>query len=490
MNVNSRDITFSYQNSSTGRVSFPMHSQSLSDIQVSQDSFEPAKTESDSGKRQVILSSLNESDREKIRELQEKGQLRITDELPIVGGVVAEVEPGMELKEGILSEGAVKTANASFSLSDDVNGNHFYITGMPREKTSATSYESPIFSDYSIQGENMTVFGDFNAGAGIRGLSSLEEDTMKNAFMEGLGIHKLHEMGFTGKGVGICVIDSGIYQHEDFGNRIVSWKDMSGKDDEKAYDPMGHGTIVSGILAGDGTSSAGEVKGVAPDADLIGVRVTTVSEAIKGIQWAVENKDELGIKIINMSLGDFSIKSVTDDPWVKAAEKAVDSGLIVVVAAGNEGPGEATISTPAIAPQVISVGSLDDKGTPEFEDDTIASDSSRGPTLIDRLEKPDIIAPGVNIASTLAKGSVLDDGGDNLESSYIRRSGSSMATPVISGVCALMLQANPSLTNDQIKAMLYSTAEKLPDLDAFTQGYGRVSPEKAVAAALEERKAC
>lgn len=304
-----------------------------------------------------------------------------------------------------------------------------------------------------------------------------------------LGINRLWEQGFTGKGVGICVIDSGIHPHKDFGDRIKGFVDMN-DGQVKPYDPYGHGTHVAGIAAGSGVESNGKFKGVAPDADIIGVRITSVAEAIKGIQWAIENKDTHNIKVLNMSLGDFPIKSYQTDPWAQAAAKAWDAGIMVVVAAGNEGPGEGTVSTPGIDPKVLTVGAIDDKNTPEREDDTISLFTSRGPTTPDGLIKPDVVAPGVEIFGPLSPGSTLDtDDLPHVDDKYIAMSGSSMATPIVSGLAALIIQANPDLTNNEIKQILMETAENyIPGLKPTDQGSGLVDPMESLQVALKWRK--
>lgn len=304
-----------------------------------------------------------------------------------------------------------------------------------------------------------------------------------------LGVNRLWEQGFTGKGIGICVIDSGLYPHKDFDGRLKAFVDMNeGK--KKPYDPLGHGTHVAGVAAGSGAESAGKYKGVAPDADLVGIRITSVAEAIKGIQWAIENKDKYNIKVLNMSLGDFPLKSYKDDPWSQAAAKAWDAGLVVVVAAGNEGPGEGTISTPGIQPKVITVGAIDDRNTPEREDDVMAHFSSRGPTSPDGLEKPDIVAPGVDIYGPLSPGSTLDTSDmPHYENKYISMSGSSMATPLVSGLSALLLQANPNLTNEDIKKILMNTAEKyIPSVKPTDEGAGLIDPLESLQVALGKKK--
>ena len=304
-----------------------------------------------------------------------------------------------------------------------------------------------------------------------------------------LGINRLWDQGYTGKGVGICVIDSGIHPHKDFGDRIKGFVDMN-DGQLKPHDPYGHGTHVAGIAAGSGVESNGKYRGVAPDADIVGVRITSVTEAIKGIQWAIEHKDEYNIKVINMSLGDFPIKSYKTDPWAQAAEKAWEAGIMVVVAAGNEGPGEGTVSTPGIDPKVLTVGAIDDQNTPEREDDTMSLFSSRGPTTPDGLVKPDVVAPGVEIFGPLSPGSTLDtDDLPHVENKYVAMSGSSMATPIVSGLAALLIQANPDLSNDEIKKIMMETAENyIPGVKPTDQGAGLVDPLESLQVALQKKK--
>lgn len=299
-----------------------------------------------------------------------------------------------------------------------------------------------------------------------------------------LGIEQVWQKGYTGKGIGVAVIDSGLYPHPDFSNRIKGWVDIE-KGKPQPYDNFAHGTHVAGVVGGSGTKSSGRFKGIAPDADLIGVRITTVAEAIKGLQWAMDNKDKYNIRVVNMSLGDFAAKSYKDDPWAQACEKAIDAGLIVVVAAGNEGPSAGTISTPGIDPRVITVGALDDRHTVDRGDDTIASFESVGPTSIDCLPKPDIIAPGVSIYSTLAPGTTLDVPElPHVGTDYIAISGTSMATPMVVGLIADLLQANPSLTHDDVKKILEATADRYLKDGPNAQGYGLINSPRALEMAL------
>ncbi|MDQ7821650.1 MAG: S8 family peptidase [Candidatus Eremiobacteraeota bacterium] len=399
------------------------------------------------GKLPVILSSVTPEDKKQLEKLlKEKYNGRITSEIPLVNGYTVEINPS-KMRQFI----SALPAHVGVSLDSKIK--------FPDPQVVIASH--------------------------VKGGS----DEEKNVYLQTYKLDKIWDKGITGKGVGVCVIDSGIFPHEDFGDRIVGWKDMSSKSGKEAYDPFGHGTHVSGIVAGSGKASEGKIKGVAPDASLVGVRITSVSEAIKGLQWAIENREKYGIKVINMSLGDYALKSYKDDPWAQAAEKAVEAGMVVVVAAGNEGPGASTISTPGTDPMVITVGSIDDKKTIQTKDDTIADSSSRGPTSQDKLTKPDVLAPGVAILSTLSPGSTLDMPEiPHVGDKYISFNGTSMATPIVAGLCALMLQANPSLTHEQIKEILRSTADKLPSLEENTQGMGRIDAVEALKKAEELKK--
>ncbi|MHB2020090.1 MAG: S8 family peptidase [Candidatus Xenobia bacterium] len=298
-----------------------------------------------------------------------------------------------------------------------------------------------------------------------------------------IGLQKLHQEGVTGKGVTVAVIDSGLYPHPDFKDRILGWKDMAdGK--PQPYDNFGHGTHVASDIAGDGKLSNGRLAGAAPDANLVGVRITKVAEAIAGLQWVIQNKDKYNIRVVNMSLGDTASSSYKSDLWAQAAEKAVQAGLVVVVAAGNEGPDAGSIDTPGIDPNVITVGALDDKKTLDPSDDSVASFSSRGPTTPDGIVKPDILAPGVSIYGALAPHSTLDVPElPHIGNNYIAISGTSMATPLVSGVVADMLQVNPKLTPAEVKDILMKTAKHYLKDGPNAQGAGVMDPEAAVAEA-------
>jgi serine protease AprX len=300
----------------------------------------------------------------------------------------------------------------------------------------------------------------------------------------------IFQYGYYGNGIGIAVIDSGIRaNHPDLQNtstgasRVVySQSFISGLDANDAY---GHGTHVAGLLAGNGQSSGGWMRGIAQKASLINLRVLdangagTDSQVIAAIQQAINLKSTYNIRVINLSLGRPVSESYTLDPLCQAVEQAWKAGIVVVVAAGNDGrnnsmntDGYATITVPGNDPYVITVGAISTHATDTTADDTVASYSSKGPTLLDHVVKPDLVAPGNHIVSLIANGSTLDTtypanevppseyGSYSNTPLYFRLSGTSMAAPLVSGTVALMLQRIPSLTPDQVKIRLMKTAAK------------------------------
>jgi len=230
-----------------------------------------------------------------------------------------------------------------------------------------------------------------------------------------------HRSGFTGAGVGIAVIDSGVYPQSDFNtplcnssHRIVySESFVANEPAIRQTDWYGHGTHVAGVLAGNGNTCdttltyTRRFTGVAPQANLINLRVLdkdgkgTDSAVIRAIDRAIQLKTQHNIRVINLSLGRRILESYTKDPLCQAVERAWAAGIVVVVAAGNRGRdnsfntnGYGTIGSPGNDPYVITVGAMRDMGTVSRADDLIASYSSKGPTALDKVVKPDLVAPG------------------------------------------------------------------------------------------------
>jgi serine protease AprX len=306
------------------------------------------------------------------------------------------------------------------------------------------------------------------------------------------------QLGATGQGVGVAIVDSGVYPHADLAGRIVASIDFTTASPSVSStpggDPGGHGTHVAGLVAGDGTLSGGAYTGVAPRANIVDVRVidangsSDVSTILRGLQWVLANRTTYNIKVVNLSLGATPSASYKSDFMATAAEVLTFAGVTVVVSAGNSGPLAGTVTTPGTDPYVITVGALDDNGTSLLLDDLMASFSSLGRTPFDNLSKPDLVAPGRRMVSLRSPGSALDTlfperqvtATGALTADYYRLSGTSMAAPVVAGVVALMVERNPTLSAAQIKRRLKSTATSLTFGTAFERGAGLVNAFAAV----------
>lgn len=359
---------------------------------------------------------------------------------------------------------------------------------------------------------------------------------------------------FRGQGVTIAVLDSGIGAHPDLGERFLGQVDFV-QGEPIPYDDNGHGMHVGVTAAGSGSMNP-LFAGPAQEANVISMKVLSgqgsgkTSDIIKAIQTAVEMKDDLNIKVINMSLGGPASKHGETDPINMAIRAAKEAGITVVVAAGNDGPDRKTVGSPGNSLHAITVGATDDNNTNDPSDDKPAEFSSRGPTP-DGVTKPDVMAPGVTIMagrthqsasaeraatynrmhesiqfldnmpfeqlqtapnalfnsvgisdSTAEKIKMFEPISDMVFNSlleatsrmpetedglYLGMSGTSMATPIVSGVVAQLYSANPDLTPDQVHEILTTTADELPDgrLGKNTQGHGVINPEKALLKALQ-----
>lgn len=292
--------------------------------------------------------------------------------------------------------------------------------------------------------------------------------------------------GATGRGVTVAVLDDGAFeQHPDLDGKVRASYDAGlasrpGFGTSPASAPIvpagddGHATHVAGIIVGPGTQSNGRYRGVAPDAQFVDVKVfagpdqTNSDIVLRGLDWVLSNAARDGTRVASMSLG--GRPSDGRDALSRAVNVAVDKGMIVVAAAGNAGPDPQTVASPGAADKAITVGAVDKQRR-------IASYSSRGPTLDGRL-KPDIVAPGSAIVSTIPPSSTTVAGAatGKADAFYGSLSGTSMAAPHVSGVVALMLQVNPSLSPTEVKQILVATAQDLgvqgPDPDT---GHGFVN---------------
>jgi len=339
-----------------------------------------------------------------------------------------------------------------------------------------------------------------------------------------VGANIATNLGYDGTGVAVAVIDSGVAPHADFtanGASRVVYSESFVIGVSSAVDQDGHGTHVAGIIGGNGSSSNGTIRGIAPGVNIVNLQVLDAngggddSTTIAAIDRAIELKDQYNIRVINLSLGRPVFESYTSDPLCQAVEQAWKAGIVVVVSACNSGrdnsagtKGYATITAPGNDPYVITVGAMKSQQTDSRADDTVASYSSKGPSLVDHVVKPDLVAPGNQVESLLAPGSTLAQqlpsavvspaeytSDATAQPAYFKMSGTSMAAPVVSGAAALLLQQDPSLTPDQVKARLMETASKnfpsnstvvdggvtyIDDYDVFTIGAGYLDIQAAL----------
>jgi serine protease AprX len=306
-----------------------------------------------------------------------------------------------------------------------------------------------------------------------------------------IGADRVHnELGFDGSGVTVGLIDSGIYGvHPDlpYGSKVVQNVKIAG-DSEAIAVPLenlpdsdtssGHGTHCAGVIGGSGAAASGYFAGVAPGAKLVGVGTGDaifIFTALEGFDYVLQKQATYGIRVISNSWGTTGVFDA-NDPVNVASKAAHDHGITVVFAAGNDGPGNNTLNPYSVAPWVIGVAAGNKDGQ------TLADFSSRG-IPGDPVYVPAITAPGVSIVSTRAPGTALPILGITEDVAldptqlpyYTTMSGTSMATPHVAGVCALLLQANPSLTPDQVKQAIVSTATPMPGYSAFEVGAGYIN---------------
>jgi serine protease AprX len=302
-----------------------------------------------------------------------------------------------------------------------------------------------------------------------------------NYFLETLNVKQVWDMGYHGEGIAVAVIDSGIATDRDFSTvpskpftRILRQISFS-TNAHSTSDEFGHGTHVAGIIGGHGGASNGLYSGIAPGVNLINLKISDdfgmayESDTVDALQWIFENKDAYNIRVVNLSINSTVEQSYHLSPLDAAVEILWFNGIVVIASAGNEGQSEGinTVNAaPANDPFIITVGASHEQVTANRTDDTLLSDSAHGIT-IDGYHKPELIAPGKDIISVLAASS--DWYYDHPERAvlgkeYFRLSGTSMAAPMVTGSVALMLQAEPSLTPDQVKYRLTHTGE-------FIDGY-------------------
>ena len=282
---------------------------------------------------------------------------------------------------------------------------------------------------------------------------------------------------YRGQQVNVAIMDTGLAAHPDYASRVVNFVDCI-DNWRKPYDDNGHGTHISGILGGDGYLSNQVYAGIAPEVRIHGIKVLdangngSVKYTLRGIDWILENQDKYKIKITNISVGTLpSYKDNEEMKLLKAVEELWDAGIVVVTAAGNYGPKSGSITIPGISEKVITVGAFDDQIYQNKYGGMQISYSGRGPTL-ECVCKPEIVAPGSYIKSCNSKRSY-----GNKKEAYTIKSGTSMATSVVSGAVALLLSKHRDMTNLEVKLMLKNTADDLQRA-RNVQGWGLLNVKK------------
>ena len=277
-----------------------------------------------------------------------------------------------------------------------------------------------------------------------------------------------------GRGIRAAILDTGVSGHPDLRGRIADFRDFTGGASVRR-DDSGHGTHVAGILAGDGRVSGGIYAGMAPEAELIIGKVLdhegngNVENVLEGIDWILKNRGETCVRIVNISVGtqpDLARKQ--KERFLEAVEELWNRGLIVVVSAGNYGPGEGTVAVPGNSRKVITVGVPDTEVRSVSRRKNNVNYSGRGPTEA-CVVKPDVFAPGTGIISCNSRY------GRPGEHPYIMKTGTSMAAPVVSGAIACLLSKYPDMTNVEVKLKLRESCVKSPGTGA---GWGLLNVER------------
>lgn len=387
----------------------------------------------------------------------------------------------------------------------------------------------------------------------VRLFERAKDQISKDAAMQKDGSHVLStplrldsDERFTGRGVTIAFLDSGFYPHVDLTtprNRIIAYRNMLGSDGElgSLFQPdvaSWHGMMTSVVAAGNGSLSNGFYRGIAPEADVVLVKLArtgriTEDDIRKGLEWVLANREKYNIRIVNISAGGDYEQSYLSDPLSKAVEECVASGVIVICAVGNAGHlANHPVFPPASAPSCIAVGGLDDRNSVNRAKRGMYR-SSFGPTT-DGLQKPEVIAPSIWVPAPILPNTPtaqqahllreLDSATDDSLHAIIRSKigidaeldaaldrpvhsirqiialkirrenvitkhykyvdGTSFSAPIVSSVAAQMLEADPALTPQQVKKILILTAERLPRYEVDRQGWGVIDPRRAVEAVI------
>lgn len=283
---------------------------------------------------------------------------------------------------------------------------------------------------------------------------------------------------YLGAGVTVAVLDTGVGRHPDLVGRILTFRDFV-NDRQIMYDDSGHGTHVCGIICGSGSASGGRFRGIAPHANLVVGKVLDdkgngcTEHMLQGLRWVLEVRKQYDIRILNISVGIGDLQSREKEKALKTElEKVYNSGIIVICAAGNKGPESGTISSLGTSRRFITVGCHDGEYYKNYPG-RCDSYSGRGDAL-SALRKPDIVAPGTNIVSCNV---FYNRNRGRIQNAYVSKSGTSMATPIVSGAAALVLEKNPFLSGEEFRKKLTTTATDLGE-EWNKQGWGMVNVKR------------
>ena len=317
---------------------------------------------------------------------------------------------------------------------------------------------------------------------------------------------KLHNLGITGAGVTVAVLDSGTILAGAHGRNLLTntrgryrvfnkYDAIQGRTTRWLNDDKnGHGTHVSNIIASSLKSDNGKFNGIAPDVYLMSVKAfdengqSSYSKVLDGLNWIYENHFRYNIRVLNLSLGSDVQSNYWDDPINQAVMKLWDAGIVVVTSAGNSGHKEMSVTVPGNNPYIITVGAITDSYTPfDFSDDRVTTFSSTGPT-VEGFVKPEVVAYGGHVAAKVDRNFAIGQFFESLAGEqYQEISGTSQASAIVSGIAALMIQYNRRLSPDDVKCRIMSSAKMAvtPDgkmaFSPFEQGHGMVNAYNAVA---------
>lgn len=368
-------------------------------------------------------------------------------------------------------------------VGDDLNILNGFVADVP------VSRLAELQSDAAIRA--ITPNYEVSLSHAVDGFDGSSEPGSLHNVTKTIRAHDMWRAGFTGRGVDVALIDSGVspVAGMESSKQVLNGLDISfdsQREQLRHLDLYGHGTHMAGIISGqdqvDRTKdlySHDTFAGVAPDSRIVNVKVANakgaadVSQLIAAIDWVVQHRNDAGmnIRVLNLSFGTDSAQDPRVDPLAHAAEVAWRKGIFVVAAAGNQGT--QGLTQPALDPFLMAVGADDTKGTADVDDDSVPSWSSIG----NDSRNPDVIAPGKSIASLRVKGSYLDDAypAARTGSRFFAGSGTSQAAAVVSGAAALLLEQRPSISPDQLKALLSQSASRIPNAPVTAQGSGLIN---------------